>query len=321
MLLDIITKRALEGHGASVNEALQLNETCTTDQLRTAADSVRRHRCGSAMDTCSIVNARSGRCSEDCKWCAQSHCHHTGIAEYDIIGEQELLRAADICAGRGVRRFSMVCSGRRVAGKILEELCNMYRKIAEKHPELCLCASMGLVDDESMKKLKEAGVKRYHCNLETGSSYFHELCTTHTHADKLRTIAAARAAGMEICSGGIIGMGETMRQRLELAAEARDAGAVSIPVNILSPIKGTALENIDLISDDEIMRTAALFRLIAPDAVLRFAGGRARLSQETTEKMLLGGINGAMIGDLLTTVGNSVDEDHALFRRTGYTGF
>lgn len=318
-MLQNILSRALNGIGASVDEAIQLNQSCTTDQLCEAADKVRRHRSGSRIDTCSIVNARSGRCSEDCKWCAQSRHHHTGIEEYDLISPQKLMQAADICAQRGVHRFSMVTSGRRMQPQALQKACAMYRAVASKHPALSLCASMGLLDRKDMEMLKQAGVTRYHCNLETSSSYFPELCSTHTHADKLRTIRAAREAGLQVCSGGIIGMGETMRQRLELCAEARDAGAVSIPVNILSPIPGTALEHTPLIEEEEIVRTAALMRLIAPDAVLRFAGGRARLSQATTERMLHGGINGAMIGDLLTTVGNSVDQDYALFERTGFT--
>lgn len=319
MTLDTIISKALEGHGASVDEAMELNNTCTTSQLCNAADLVRQTRCGSHIDTCSIVNARSGRCSEDCKWCAQSRHHHTGIEEYDLISEQQLFKAADTCAERGVQRFSLVTSGRRMHGQALKEACSMYRKLSQRHPQLYLCASMGLLDQEAMNALKEAGVKRYHCNLETAASYFPQLCSTHTHADKLQTIAAARKAGLQVCSGGIIGMGETMRQRLELCAEARDAGAVSIPVNILSPIPGTALEHTPLIEEEEIVRTAALMRLIAPDAIIRFAGGRARLSQATTERMLRGGINGALIGDMLTTVGNSVDQDYELFSRTGYT--
>lgn len=319
MTLETILARALKGEGAPVDEALGLNDSCTTEMLCEAADHVRRERCGNRIDTCSIVNARSGRCSEDCKWCAQSRHHHTGIEEYDLIPETTLMAAADKCAERGVHRFSMVTSGRRMQGEALKKACLMYRKVSEKHPELFLCASMGLLDDEAMQQLKEAGVKRYHCNLETSASYFPELCTTHTHEDKLRTIAAARRAGLQVCCGGIIGMGETMRQRLELCAEARDAGATSIPVNILSPIPGTALEHTPLIEEEEIVRTAALMRLIAPDAVLRFAGGRARLSEAATERMLRGGINGALVGDMLTTVGNNVDRDYDLFHRTGYT--
>lgn len=220
-------------------------------------------------------------------------------------------------AAQGVRRFSLVTSGRRVAPEQIERFCKLFKEIKERTP-ISLCASMGLVDADGMKRLREAGVTRYHCNLETGSSYFGTLCTTHTHADKLRTIAAAREAGLEVCSGGIIGMGETPVQRLQLAREVRDAGAVSIPVNILNPIPGTPLENTPLISDDEVIRTCALFRFIAPRVTIRFAGGRRRLPEASVERMLRGGVNGAMMGDLLTTAGNGCEADKSLFRRAGY---
>ena len=177
---------------------------------------------------------------------------------------------------------------------------------------------MGLTGYDEMVMLAEAGVRRYHCNLETSSEYFPRLCRSHTQADKLATIDAARRAGLEICSGGIIGMGETLRDRLLLAKEAYDAGARSIPVNILNPIPGTALQDTPPLAEEEIIRSVALMRFMAPDAVMRFAGGRARLSEHTTERILRGGMNGVMIGDLLTTAGNKADEDYALFRRTGY---
>ncbi|MCM1482820.1 MAG: biotin synthase BioB [Muribaculaceae bacterium] len=314
--LEDITARALEGHGASIDEALALADKYSTDELCDAADRVRARWCGNSVDTCSIVNARSGRCGEDCKWCAQSRHHHTGIAEYDIIPDIEALKAAEHNDRAGVHRFSLVTSGRKVNRCDMDRFFRIYKDIRE-NTGLFLCASMGLLGREELQALYDAGVRRYHCNLETGSSYFPKLCSTHTHADKLRTIADARAVGMEICSGGIIGMGEDMRQRLELAYEAYSAGACSIPVNILQPIKGTALEDTPLISEDEIIRSVALFRFIAPKATLRFAGGRARLSAETTRRILRGGMNGALVGDMLTTIGNGMDDDFRLFDSVG----
>lgn len=307
----------MSGRGATVDEALQLNEMYDTDALCEAADEVRRRRKGDAMDTCSIVNARSGRCSEDCKWCAQSGRFSTGVDEYDIVADDDLDRALELNDGRRMGRFSLVTSGRRVSARDIDRFCDLYRRIAAKS-NIYLCASMGLIGKDELVKLREAGVKRYHCNLETSSSYFGELCTTHSHADKLRTIRAAREAGMEICCGGIIGMGETMRQRLELCSEALAAGACSIPINILQPIKGTALADTPLIGEDEVARTVALFRLMAPDAVLRFAGGRARLSETAVRRILRGGMNGALVGDMLTTIGNKMDEDERLFSETGF---
>lgn len=317
-MIEEITKRILEGGAATVEEALKLNEMYDTDTLCAAADKVREVRCGHSIDTCSIVNARSGRCPENCKWCAQSGHYKTGITEYDAIPADKALAAALSNASRGVKRFSLVTSGRKVRADQIKYFCDIYREIG-KRSDIFLCASMGLLNREEMQALADAGVRRYHCNLETSARFFPKLCTTHTQADKLKTIAYARECGMQVCSGGIIGMGETLQDRLELATEAVAAGASSIPVNILQPIKGTPLENEAPLSDDEIIRSVALMRLVAPAAELRFAGGRSRLSQETTEKILHGGMNGALVGDMLTTVGNTLSEDYALFKRMGYS--
>lgn len=316
-LLEEVKARALQGIAATVEEALALNDKYTVDELCDAADEVRAARCGNEIDTCSIVNARSGRCPEDCKWCAQSARHKTGIQEYDIISEKELMNAVHANSRRGVKRFSMVTSGRRVTAAQIDRFCDLYKKAADESG-IYLCASMGLLGKEELIKLRDSGVKRYHCNLETSASYFPELCTTHTHEDKLRTIKAAVEVGMEVCCGGIIGMGETLAQRLELAQEAREAGAASIPVNILQPIKGTPLENQELIGEEEIVRTVALMKFVAPDCTLRFAGGRSRLSAAATERILRGGMNGALVGDMLTTIGNNIDQDYTMFERNGF---
>lgn len=217
----------------------------------------------------------------------------------------------------GVKRFSLVTSGRRVSLKDADKFCDDYRQLQET-TGLRLCASMGLVDKETLQKLKDAGVERYHCNMETSAAYFKTLCTTHTPDDKRRTIEAAKEVGMTVCSGGIIGMGETMRQRLEMAFELREMGVNSVPINVLNPIPGTPLEHTPLISDEEIVRTVAVYRFILPDKVLRFAGGRARLPRTTVERILRGGMNGAMIGDLLTTTGNDEADDFRLFRECGF---
>lgn len=312
-----ITDRLLAGGRATADELLALEPQCTTDELCEAADEIRLKFTGNHLDTCSIINARSGRCSEDCAWCAQSRRFHTGVDEYDIVDTGLAVASAKANRAYGVERFSLVTSGRRVTGEQMPRFCDIYRRIAAE-TDIYLCASMGLLGYDEMTMLAEAGVKRYHCNLETSSEYFPQLCRSHTRADKLATIEAARRAGLAICSGGIIGMGETLRDRLLLAGEAYEAGARSIPVNILNPIPGTALQDTPPLSEDEIIRSVALMRFMAPDAVMRFAGGRARLSRETTGRILRGGMNGVMIGDLLTTRGNDADEDYALFRRTGY---
>lgn len=318
MLLQTVRERALRGIPATVDEALSLAATHTPDQLADIADEVRSRWCGDRIDTCSIVNARSGRCSEDCKWCAQSGKHATGINEYEFIPLGEALQAAKANSDRNVCRFSLVTSGRKVAPADMDRFCSIYREIG-RNADINLCASMGLLSKDQLVKLRQAGVSRYHCNLETSAAFFPKLCSTHTHAQKLQTIAWAREAGMEVCCGGIIGMGETLRDRLELAEQAREAGACSIPVNILQPIKGTPLEGTPLISENEIILSVALMRLVAPKVAMRFAGGRARLSPETTRRLLKGGISGSLVGDMLTTIGNKIDDDYELYESLGRT--
>ena len=269
------------------------------------------------FDSCSIVNARSGRCSEDCKWCAQSGHFHTGCNTYDIVDRDEALAQARHNSANGVKRFSLVASGRSVKGHALDQVCAILKE-AKESTGIHTCASLGLLNKEELEKLYASGARRYHCNLETAPSYFSRLCTTHTHEDKLATIAAAREVGFKICSGGIIGMGETRRQRMELAIVLRKAQPVSIPINILCPIAGTPLEHTPLIDEDEIVRTVAMFRFAHPDVELRFAGGRARLSKECLLECLRVGINGAVTGDLLTTTGSTIASDKEMIEKAGY---
>ena len=315
MLIELKNK-VLNGGDISFDEAKKIVNHENIDELRHAANEIREKFCGNVVDTCSIINARSGLCSENCKWCSQSRHFKTGIEEYDFVDEDELMQLAEYNDRRGVRRFSLVTSGRKVSKKDISRFCDNYKRLSSE-TNLYLCASMGLLDEDDLRMLKESGVKRYHCNLETASSYFGNLCSTHTPDDKKKTMRAARNMGMDICSGGIIGMGESMEQRLEFAFELKELDVDSVPVNILQPIKGTPLENMPLISDEDIMRTVAVFRFILPKVVLRYAGGRARLSKDIQSKILLGGMNGAMIGDLLTTIGNRIDEDYELFRSLG----
>lgn len=311
-----ITADVLAGRKVTLDDALFLADYPDIDALCDAADSIRMKFAGNAVDSCSIVNARSGLCSEDCKWCAQASRHHTGCEVYDFIDEKELMEAARRNQEAGIHRFSLVTSGRAVGPKEIGRFCDMIRKLSEE-TDLYLCASMGLIGPDEMKLLAEAGVKRYHCNMETASSFFPTLCTSHTPADKARTIRAAREAGLDVCSGGIIGMGETMRQRVEFAFELAGLDVDSVPLNILNPIPGTPLADQPLISEEEIIRTGAVFRFILPDKAIRFAGGRLRLSRESMMRMLRGGINGALMGDMLTTVSNRIADDRRMFADAG----
>jgi len=298
---------------SEVYSLLDLPSAC----LREAAAKVHRHFSSRKFDSCSIINARSGLCSENCKWCAQSRHYATGCDTYSMVDHDECIEAARLNKEHGIGRFSLVASGRSVSGTAMDNMCLMLSDIKNKIG-ISTCASMGLLGMDDMKKLYDAGVRRYHCNLETAPSFFPSLCSTHTYDDKLRTIEYAHRLGMEVCSGGIIGMGESRRQRAEFALALRAARPVSIPINILSPIAGTPLADTPLISEDEVIDTVAIFRLTHPRTALRFAGGRKRLSHEAQLECLKVGINGAIVGDMLTTIGNSVAEDRALTQEAGY---
>lgn len=318
MTLEELKKKALEGEGVSREEALFLAEYPDLDALCDAADEVTRRWHGTEVDSCSIVNARSGLCGEDCKWCAQSRHHSTGCETYDFLDEDEVMRAAGLNEKAGIRRFSLVTSGRAVSRKDVQRYCDLIRKL-KKETGLYICVSMGLIGEEEMKMLADAGVERYHCNMETSSKVFPTLCSTHTPADKRATVDAARKAGLDVCSGGIIGMGESMADRIDLALELAEMDVDSVPINILNPIPGTPLEDTPLISEEDIMRTVAVFRFILPRKALRFAGGRMRLSHKNMLRMMRGGMNGVLMGDMLTTVSNTIDDDRKLFKEAGLT--
>lgn len=315
MDLKNIEKAIINGYQLSYQEAVELSKIEDKEALYALADALRRHFYANDLDTCSILNARSGKCSEDCKWCSQSKFHATAAEVYPLVPATKALQAAKHTQNQGVRRFSLVTSGRDMAGADLEKVCAIYRDLSAQ-TGLYLCASMGLLSYEAMKALRDSGVKRYHCNLETAPSFFPRLCSTHTIEDKLRTISYAKELGMEVCSGGIIGMGESMEQRIELAIKLREVGVCSIPVNVLNPIKGTPLEATPMLSDEELLVSFALFKIINPKARVRFAGGRT-LFPHIQQKALCSGVDAAMIGDLLTTLGADTESDKQLFDRLG----
>ena len=304
------------GYLISRNEALELASVPDKNALYSLANELREHFSGNHFDICSIMNARSGRCSEDCKWCAQSRHYHTDTEIYPLVTSDEAVALAAHNAKKGVHRFSLVTSGRTMSPKETEKACEIYKNI-QKHVDIKLCASMGLLEKEELQALYDSGVKRYHCNLETAPSFFPKLCTTHTTEDKLKTIRYAKEVGMEICSGGIIGMGESMEQRIEFAFTLRETGVDSIPINILTPIKGTPLENTQPLTDEEILTTVALFRIINPATVLRLAGGR-KLVAHIQKQLLHSGINAVITGDMLTTSGYTIETDKTLISESGY---
>lgn len=314
--LEEIKNKVLSGGKVTREEAEFLISFSDVDALCDAADEIRAKMMGDEVDSCSIVNARSGRCGEDCKWCAQASRHSTGCDTYNFLDEEKVMEAARRNEAEGIHRFSLVTSGRRVNDDDLEKFCRIIERL-KRETSLYICVSMGLLDESQMKRLKEAGVERYHCNMETSEKYFATLCTTHTPEDKKSTIESARKAGLDVCSGGIIGMGETASDRLDFAFELAELDVDSVPVNILNPIPGTPLADTPLIGEEEIMRTVATMRFILPRKGIRFAGGRMRLGKEAMLRVMRGGMNGVLMGDMLTTVSNTIADDRQMFKAAG----
>lgn len=304
------------GGNLDLNQALELASGNEPTALYEAADRLRKELHGDHFDLCSIINARSGKCSENCKFCAQSSRYQTEIETYDIVSYEEVRRQGLENESLGVVRYSLVTAGREVSGEDIELFAAMYGQLGHES-ELYFCASMGFLTREKAESLVEAGVRRYHCNLETCRSFFPSICTSHTWEDKVETIKIARAVGMDICSGGIIGLGESFEQRLELAFELRELEVLSIPLNILTPIPGTPLGKLSTLSLGEVLTCIAMFRFINPQAVVRLAGGRAQLGDDQY-RCFQAGANGAIVGNYLTTTGNSIVEDLQMIESLGF---
>ncbi len=315
-MLKELQEKIYQDKAIHFNEALSLCQYKDKEVFYHSANEIREYFTGNTIELCSISNARSGKCSEDCKWCAQSSYYNTDIEEYDLISQDEAIFQARQNAQYGVHKYSLVTSGKSLSKNNIKQICAIYTKINESIP-INLCASMGLLNEEKLIMLKKAGIKQYHCNLETAQSYFHKMCSTHAYHEKIQTIKLAQDLGFEVCSGGIIGLGETLEQRIELALELRNLNIQSIPINILIPIKGTALGNAAPLTDDDILTTFAIFRFINPKAKIRFAGGRSLIGH-IQDKALKTGINAALVGDLLTTIGSNVQEDINNFKKAGF---
>ncbi len=314
--LEQIKEKAFSGKQISREESLFLLAV-PLEELCAAADEIREKVCGNGFDLCAIVNGKSGKCGEDCKFCAQSARHHTCSEEYPLMGKDELVCAAENSAKSGVPRFSVVTSGRRLNDAEIESLCESVRAIKEK-VGVSVCVSAGLLDGAAYGKLRSAGATRAHCNLETSERYFPHVCTTHTFAEKVATLNAARQAELEVCSGGIMGLGETWEDRISLAFALRELNVKSVPVNFLNPIKGTPFEKNTLLSDDEKLRVVAVYRFILPDAYVRLAGGRGLIADKGAG-CFKAGANAAITGDMLTTAGISAQTDIKTLENLGFS--
>ena len=309
-------QKVYAGSCVTRDEALLLAEE-PLEELTAAANRIRETMCGNRFDMCTIINGKCGRCSEDCKYCAQSVHYHTNCQQaYPLLATEVFLEDARQNQEQGVLRYSIVTSGRRLSDEEVEQACGSIREI-RRRIGIDVCVSFGLLTEEQFRKLKDAGASRVHCNLETSRAYFPKICTTHTYDEKIETLRAAMSAGMSVCSGGIMGLGETMEDRIDMALTLRDLGVKSVPVNLLNPIEGTPCENNRILTNDELCRIVAVFRFIIPDGDIRLAGGRG-LVGDTGANCFKSGANAAISGDMLTTAGITVATDRALVKGLGY---
>ena len=318
-----IKNKVLKGKKISFEEAeklimIDIEKTDELEELFSAADEIRKKFCGNTFDLCTIINAKSGKCSENCKYCAQSSHFKTNIDVYPLVSPEKALYEAEKVAEEKAHRFSLVTSGRGVDinSEELRKLEEIYKLLKEK-TELSLCASHGICSEEVLKKLHLAGVTTYHHNLETSREFFPEICSSHTFEDRVTTIKAAQKAGLKICSGGILGLGESPIDRIKMAFELQKLNVNSVPMNILTQIPGTPLEKEKNVHPLELIKTMAVYRFILPDKALRYAGGRAKLG-ELQRKGIRAGINSALTGNFLTTTGNTIESDKKMIQGEDY---
>ena len=312
-------EKVLAGGSVSIEEAEQLfnipDEYLT--HLTAAADRIRIRFTGSSFDACSLINAKSGRCTEDCAFCAQSGRHRTDCEVYPLKPEAEILKAAENASLNGATRFCTVTSGAALSDSEFDALTQSLSK-AKREVDIALDASLGFLNDRRADLLKSAGVTRYNHNLETERDYFPNICTTHTFDDRVNTVLTVKRHGMSICSGGIIGLGETPLHRIRLAITLRELGVDCIPINILNPRPGTRLADSIPPKPMEILRTIAIFRFILPSATIKIAGGREANLRDFQGMALRSGANGMIIGGYLTTGGRDVKQDLDMIREAGF---
>lgn len=316
-----IASNVLEGRILPPDEAYALGERVAgahggeARELLAAAVRVKESAFPGVMSLCSIVNAKSGTCSQDCSFCAQSAHHATDCREYAFLGVERILEAARAMRDAGASRFSVVTSGKGLTGNDFDQLIEAVHGI--RALGLRADASVGILSAEQLERLKEAGLDTYHHNLETARSHFPAICSTHAYDEDVATVRAALDAGLTVCSGGLFGLGETWAHRVELALELRDLGVHSVPVNFLTPIPGTPLAEQAVLSPEEACKIVALLRLILPTQHIRLCGGRPAVFGDRKAEALMCGASGVMIGDYLTTKGSDTAIDLEDLQRLG----
>ena len=318
-LIEQMVDSALDGKGITSQQALEL-ESFSREELDYLFEGTNRLRDrfkGNDVKICSIVNAKAGRCEEDCGFCTQSSQFKTDSPEYGLLDVEQIVVAAKEAEAFGSNEFSIVASGTALEGR--EELDRVIEAIKRIKEETTLevCCSLGLMSLEHMKELKAAGLDRCHHNLETAASHFKKIVTTHSYEEEVQAVNNAKEAGLKVCVGGIFGMGETFAQRVELALDIRDLGTQSFPINFLKPLEGTALEDMDLMEHYEALRTIAMLRLILPTIDLFVCGGREEVFTNHQEQLFAAGANGILGGNYLTTKGQDPKRDIEMIERLG----
>ncbi|SFU82846.1 biotin synthase BioB [Butyrivibrio sp. INlla21] len=315
MTINELTGKIINGKEITKEEALRLVDA-PLEELCEAADKIRQHYNGNKFDMCAILSVKGGRCSENCKFCAQSSFSKADIPSFEIRDRDYVVADAKKLDGLGITHYCQVSSGRKLSKKEIEKICDNVRGIVEE-TGFAPCVSLGLLDKEDLKMLKEAGVKRVHNNIETSPEYFKKICTTHTTDEKLAVMKTVHELGLELCSGGIFGIGETWEDRIDMAFALTDIKPESIPINMLKPIKGTPMDYRETLTKDEVRRIVAIFKFILPKSSIRFAAGRDILD-DTGICCFKGGSNSTITGNMLTVKGISVEEDLKTIKSLGY---
>ena len=303
--IEELGEKVLQGKALSFDEAFELTSLPDSHVplLLGLANLVREKFTGNQVDTCEIINARSGGCSENCVFCAQSAHHQTNAPRYALLAQEEIVTAAKEAEANGASRFCIVTAG--CGSKNDRDFPSILKAIETIGQETSIdrCCSLGILEPEHVEALKKAGITRYHHNLEGSRSFFPNICTTHTYDERVAIVRNVKATGLQTCVGGLFGLGETWRQRIELAFELKELDVDSIPMNILNPVAGTPLANTPVMKPWDILKLFAIYRLILPTKILRFAGGRERALGELLPLGFVAGINGMLIGNYLTTEG------------------
>ncbi|MFV1966993.1 MAG: biotin synthase BioB [Pirellulaceae bacterium] len=296
---------------AELAQAVLQSEAGDLPDILAAANAMRRRFFGEAVHLCSIVNAKCGLCGEDCAFCAQASDHNTGVTSFPLLGKDQIVDAYRSASDLPVGHFGVVASGKRLSRENLDRVCQAVRENREEGPHWC--GSLGCLRQDQLVALKNAGLKRFHHNLETAESFFPKICTTHTYADRLATVSAVKEVGLELCCGGILGLGESLEQRVEFALALARVQADVIPLNFLIPIKGTQLADRQPMKPIDILRTVAVFRMLHPRAEIKVCAGRTLL-RDLQSMIFFAGATGMMIGPLLTVAGRDVDDDLQMLR-------